>query len=107
MLMQDENTDQVMSDSVKLGVLIHRMGSLEAGMSAIGQKLDNMGNLYPTMMTVDLLLAPLRSKISELEEGKKEAEREANRFTTQLKLALIMAVVGPILSVVILAVWGT
>ena len=104
--MQDENTDQVMSDSVKLGVLIHRMGSLETGMAAIGTKLDNIGNLYPTMMTVELLLSPMRTKIQELEEGNKEKEREASKFTTQLKLALIMAVVGPVLSVVILAVWG-
>lgn len=104
--MQDENTDQVMSDSVKLGVLIHRMGSLENSMATIGQKLDNIGNLYPTMMTVELLLSPMKSKIQELEDKDKEKEREASKFTTQLKLALIMAVVGPVLSVIILAVWG-
>lgn len=99
--MQDESIEHSMSDSVKLGIIIHRMGALETGMTTMGEKIDNMGTMYPTMMHIDLLLNPLREKIAGLEEDKKEKERDEDKRVAQLKLALIIALFSPIVSIVI------
>lgn len=97
----DEHTQEGMSDSVKLGVLIHRMGTLETGLESIGLKIDNMGTAYPTMIHVDLLLQPLREKIKDLEEDSKEKEKTESAKQGQFRLALIMAVLSPIFSIII------
>lgn len=99
--MHDESIETSMSDSVKLGIVIHRMGALETGMADIGVKIDNMGSLYPTMMHIDLLLNPLREKITNLEKDQKEKEKEEATRLGQLKLAVIMAVFSPIVSIVL------
>jgi hypothetical protein len=99
--MDESTVDSSMSDSVKLGILIHRMGTLESGMTDIGTKIDNMGTLYPTTIHVDLLLAPIRDKVKDLEDNEKERERERLKQTAQLKLALTVAMVSPIISLFI------
>lgn len=97
----DDHTQEGMSDSVKLGILIHRMGTLETDIGGLGKKIDNMGTAYPTMIHVDLLLQPLREKIADLEEDKKEKEKEESSKQGQFRLALIMAVLSPIFSIII------
>ena len=99
--MQDDSIETSMSDSVKLGIVIHRMGALESGMADIGHKIDNMGTMYPTMMHIDLLLKPMRDKIDDLEGDKKEKEREQATRAGQLKIAIIMALFSPIVSILI------
>lgn len=99
--MEENSFDTHTSDSVKLGILIHRMGTLELGMTDLGAKIDNMGTLYPTTIHVDLIVAPLREKINDLEDNEKERERERIRQTAQLRLALAVAMVSPIISLFI------
>ena len=105
--MEENTVDSSMSDSVKLGILIHRMGTLESGLTVIGEKLDTMGTLYPTTVHVDLIVAPIRDRIKELEENEKERERESTRQTAQLKLALIVAMASPLISIFITLVLDT
>lgn len=99
--MEESSVDASMSDSVKLGILIHRMGTLESGMTNIGAKIDNMGTLYPTTIHVDLIVAPLRDKITVLEDKEKERDRERTKQAAQLKLALTVAMVSPLISLFI------
>lgn len=99
--MEESSVDASMSDSVKLGILIHRMGTLESGMTNIGAKIDNMGSLYPTTIHVDLIVAPLREKILVLEDKEKERDRERTKQAAQLKLALTVAMVSPLISLFI------
>lgn len=99
--MEENSVDASMSDSVKLGILIHRMGTIESGMTNLGAKIDNMGSLYPTTVHVDLVISPLRDKITVLEEKEKERDRERTKQGAQLKLALTVAMVSPLISLFI------
>lgn len=105
--MEENSVDSSMSDSVKLGILIHRMGTLETGLGVIGEKIDNMGSLYPTTIHLDLIVSPLKDRIKYLEENEKEKERERTKQTAQFKLAVIMALCSPIVSLFITLVLDT
>lgn len=97
----EEPNEPSMSDSVKLGIMIHRMGVLETGLLGIGEKIDNMGNLYPTMMHIELLFSPFREKIQKLEEKQEERVREQTKQVAQFKLAMALAFASPIISVIV------
>lgn len=90
-----------LSDSVKLGVLIHRMGSLEGAMTDVSTKLDNMGSLYPTMMHVDLIVTPLRDAINDLKKKEEARDSERTKTTNQFKLAVTMAFFSPVASALV------
>jgi hypothetical protein len=99
--MDENSVDSGMSDSVKLGILIHRMGTLESGVESLKDMVGNMGTLYPTTIHVDLIVAPLREKITNLENNEKERERDRIKQTAQFKLAMAMAVVAPLITLFI------
>lgn len=82
-------------------VLAYRMGRVESQLGHIEGKLDLIAQNYPTTATIQLLLEPLKEKVEALETKNKEEESNRTAGAAQLKMAVIAAVVSPVITFVV------
>ena len=82
-------------------VLAYRVGQVEHTLSQIVMKLDLIAQNYPTTATIQLLLDPLKARVTDLENQNKEEERARVGAAAQLKLAMVVAAVSPVFTIII------
>lgn len=89
-----------------LAVLGYRMTQLEASVKDVGVKLDHHTSLYVTQPTLELMLAPIRADIIEMQGRDREREKERNSFRSQLSLAIMVCIASPVASIIISVILG-
>ena len=98
----DEPTHMISSE---LSVLVYRMNSVEDSIKLLVDKFDNFASNYPNTQHLDLILRPLKDDLDDLEkevEGmkiEKQQERlQKERDGNTLKLAVLTAMLSPLVS---------
>lgn len=82
-------------------VLAYRMGQVELRLTELKGQLEGISRHYPTIETINLMMNPLKDRITEIEAKNQAEETARGQYTAQLKLAIIAACISPIISAVI------
>ena len=83
------------------GVVVYRLGEVEKALRDLSGKFDKVAQFYVSNPTLMLMLEPLKEKIKELEAKEQSRDNRKIAEQGQLKLAIIMAILAPILTVII------
>ncbi len=93
------------STDTNLGILEYRMEQVEkqvsGGLRDIGEKLDRMSGMYVTSQTLELILKPWRDSVATLVQEKQDREKADSNNRAQLRIALVIALFSPLVSVFI------
>lgn len=91
--------------SSELSVLVYRMDSVENSIKILVEKFDHFAANYPNTQHLDLILKPLKNDLDDLErevdviKAEKQQERlQKERDTNTLKLAVLTAMLSPLVS---------
>ncbi len=84
-----------------LAVMAYRMGAVERNVQGLVDRFDSVANNYVSTATLMLTLDPLKARIGELELDEKEREKKRTTEQAQFKLAITMAVIAPMLSIIV------
>lgn len=82
-------------------VVAWRLGQVEHGVRELGLKIDMIAQNYPTQGTLQLLIDPIKTSILELQVKNKEEELSKNNASAQLKLAIFVAAISPVFTIVL------
>ena len=100
-------------------VIAYRLSVLENEVNQVDRKLDSFISLYPSKELLDIMLEPLKATLHQMGESIKtlsvkmeerdasmakkleEREEQEEQERSNLKLVLIAAVAGPIMSVLV------
>jgi hypothetical protein len=91
-------TEEILNDAHG-NVLSYRLTRVEQELIKIDGKLDIFSQNYPNSQTLALMLDPLISRVRELEDKEKDEEKRKNDLVAQLKLAVVVAALSPLISV--------
>ena len=97
----------VLDANESLAVIAYRLGQLETVVGKIDNKFDRVADLYVNHASLTLILNPLKEKINELENENKAKQTEKDQAASQLRLAIIVAVMSPIVSAIVTILIGT
>ena len=92
---------EIANNHDSLAVLAYRMGAVERNVQTVIDKFDGVAQFYVTTATLMLTLDPLKDRITDLENADKEREKQRTTEQGQFKLAIAMAVVAPLVSIVV------
>lgn len=97
----------VLDAGESLAVIAYRLGQLETVVGKLDNKFDRVADLYVNHASLTLIIAPFKEKIAELEEVNKTREMQKDQAASQLRLAIIVAVMSPIVSAIVTILIGT
>lgn len=81
-------------------VLAYRLGEVEKKVDRVLDRFDQAASLFVTTASLMLILEPVKDRIKELETKDKDAEQTKNSQQVQFRLALTMAVLSPIFTMI-------
>lgn len=93
--------------SESLALVAYRLGELEKVVGTMNGKFDKVADLYVNHASLVLILEPIKTAVRELQDHNKEEEKSKNQASSQLKLAIIVAITSPIVSAVVTILIGT
>lgn len=88
-------------------VLAYRMGQVEHKVDAVLSRFDRVADLYVTQAALLIAMAPLKEDITELKERNKEQDTRKSNETSQFRLAITIAILSPVMSILISVLIGT
>lgn len=102
------NTDPRYIYADDSNVIAYRLGIVESDIAnmahSINTKLDRIVNEYPTHQMLALVLEPMKTKLSELENERKQEIADKAKNQQSYKIALFSAIASPIFTIIVVVV---
>lgn len=98
------NTDPRFIYADDANVIAYRLGIVETDLGAMNLKLDRIINEYPTHNHLSLILDPIKEKLRELENERKQELIDKTKQQQSYKLAVFSSIASPIMMVIIMVV---
>lgn len=97
----NESTQAQINTSDSMAVMAFRMGAVERDVKEVLKKFDSVAQFYVTNATLVLMLDPVKERLTELENIEKERDKKKSSEQAQFKLAMTMAVLSPVFTIII------